>query len=110
MSTTIPKVTSPVRQLNTSIPAWLAKTKGKWISWGLIALVFVYVGFLILAPLVALAFGAFEQGLGAILEAFNDPFVLTSFWNTLWISLVVVVFPLVPVTATMGMRAVDPGG
>ena len=91
MSTTIPKVTSPLRKLNSPIPAWLARTRGKWIRWGLVALVFAYVGFLILAPLAALALGAFEQGLGAILEAFKDPFALTSFWNTLWISLVVVV-------------------
>jgi sulfate transport system permease protein len=91
MSTTIPKVTSPLKQLNNPIPVWLARNKGKWVGWGLIALVFAYVGILILAPLVSLALGAFEQGWGAILESFNDPFVLTSFWNTLWISLVVVV-------------------
>ena len=91
MSTTIPKVTSPLRNLNNPIPAWFARSKGKWVSRGLILIVFAYVGILILAPLVALALGAFEQGMGAILEAFNQSFVLTSFWNTLWISLVVVV-------------------
>ena len=91
MSTIIPKVTSPLKQLNNPIPAWLARNKGKWVGWGLIALVFAYVGILILAPLVSLALGAFEQGSAAIIEAFNEPFILTSFWNTLWISLVVVV-------------------
>ena len=91
MSTTIPKVTSPPRNLNNPLPAWLARTKGKWISWGLIAIVIAYVGILILAPLVALTLGAFEQGVGAIFESFNHSFVLTSFWNTLWISLIVVV-------------------
>ena len=91
MSTTIPKITSPLKQLNNPIPGWLARNKGKWVSRGLIAIVIAYVGILILAPLVSLALGAFEQGPGAIFEAFNQSFVLTSFWNTLWISLIVVV-------------------
>ena len=91
MSTTIPKITTPLKKLNNPIPAWLARSRGKWIGRGLIAIVFAYVGILIVAPLVALALGAFEKGVGAIFEAFNRSFVLTSFWNTLWISLVVVV-------------------
>ena len=91
MSATIPKVTSPVKSLDNPIPAWLARNRGKWIGWGLIALVFAYVGILILAPLVSLALSAFEQGSAAIIEAFNEPFLLASFWNTLWISLVVVI-------------------
>jgi sulfate/thiosulfate transport system permease protein len=91
MSTTIPRVTSPLKDLNNPISAWLARNKGKWVGRGLIAIVVLYIGILILAPLVALALGAFEQGLGAILEAFQLDFVLTSFWNTLWISLIVVV-------------------
>jgi sulfate/thiosulfate transport system permease protein len=91
MSATIPKLASPVKKLNNPIPGLLAGTKGKWVGWGLIAIVIAYVGILILAPLVSLALGAFEQGLGAIFEAFNQSFVLTSFWNTLWISLIVVV-------------------
>jgi sulfate/thiosulfate transport system permease protein len=91
MSTTIPKITSPLKKLDHPVPAWLARSKGKWISWILIAIVIAYVGILILAPLVALTLGAFEQGVGAIFEAFRGSFVLTSFWNTLWISLIVVV-------------------
>jgi sulfate transport system permease protein len=91
MSTTIPKLASPVKKLNSPISGWLAQNNGKWVSGGLIAIVIAYVGILILAPLVSLALGAFEQGPGAIVEAFNQSFVLTSFWNTLWISLVVVV-------------------
>ena len=91
MSTTIPKITTPLKQLNNPIPGWLARNKGKWVSLGLIAIVIAYVGILILAPLISLALGAFEQGVGAIFEAFNQSFVLTSFWNTLWISLIVVV-------------------
>lgn len=90
MSTTISKITSPVKAIDKRMPTWLARNKGKWVSWGLIVLVIAYVAILILAPLVALALGAFDQGVGAIFEAFKQPFVLTSFWNTLWISLVVV--------------------
>ena len=91
MSTSIPRIDSPAKKLNNPIPGWLARTQGKWVGWGLIAIVIAYVGILIVAPLAALALGAFEQGLGAIFEAFQQSFVLTSFWNTLWISLVVVV-------------------
>jgi sulfate transport system permease protein len=90
MSTIFPTVASLQKKLN-SAPTWLARTRGKWVSWGLIAIVFAYVGFLILAPLVALTLGAFKQGLAAIFQSFDQPFVLTSFWNTLWISLVVVI-------------------
>ena len=90
MSTLVPKLASSPKTLH-SLPEWLAKAKGEWVRWGLILIVIAYVAILILAPLVALTLGAFEQGVGAILEAFNQPFVLTSFWNTLWISLVVVV-------------------
>lgn len=91
MSTTISKINSPVKTLSKPVPAWMAQSKGKWVGWMLIAIVIVYVGILILAPLVALALGAFEQGIGAIAEAFSHSFVLTSFWNTSWISLIVVV-------------------
>jgi sulfate/thiosulfate transport system permease protein len=91
MSTTAPKLASPIKKLNNPVPGWLVRTKGKWVSWGLIGIVIAYVGILILAPLVSLALGAFSQGPGAIFEAFQQSFVLTSFWNTLWISLVVVV-------------------
>jgi sulfate transport system permease protein len=88
---TIPKSTASPKPLDNALPGWVARAKGKWVSWGLITLVVAYVGILILAPLAALAFGAFEQGFGAIAEAFREEFVLASFWNTLWISLVVVV-------------------
>ena len=75
----------------SSISAWVEKNKGKWAGWALITIVIVYVSVLILAPLTALTFGAFEQGFGAVLDSFSQSFVLTSFWNTLWISLVVVI-------------------
>jgi sulfate transport system permease protein len=56
----------------------------------LIAVVFLYVGILILAPIGALIAGAVREGLGAILQALSQPDVLASFWLTIKISLVVV--------------------
>jgi sulfate transport system permease protein len=62
-----------------------------WIRRLLIALVLVYVGTLILAPIGALLAGAFQEGLGAILNSLNQPDVLAAFWLTIRISLLVVV-------------------
>ncbi len=75
-----------------TLPKRMAGNRGKWGSWILITLVLGYVGFLIITPLVALVFGAFERGLGAALSSLNQPDILVAFWNTLWISLVVVAF------------------
>ena len=74
----------------THASAWLEKHRrgvGKWL---LIGIVVGYVGFLIVTPIAALAVGAFEKGIGASLASLNDPDVFSAFWNTLWISLVVV--------------------
>jgi sulfate transport system permease protein len=56
----------------------------------LIGLAVSYAGGLILAPILALAAGAFQEGIGAILRALSQPDVLMAFRLTLWISLVVV--------------------
>ena len=69
---------------------WVDRNKGKWAGWILITIVVVYVAFLILAPITALAFGAFEQGPSAIIASLSEAGILQAFWNTLWISLVVV--------------------
>lgn len=61
-----------------------------WIRRSLIAIVVIYVGTLILAPIAALVAGAFKNGLGAIFQALNQPDVLAAFWLTIKISLVVV--------------------
>ncbi len=61
-----------------------------WIRRSLIAIVLIYVGVLILAPIGALLRGAFDEGLGAILEALNQPDVLSAFWRTIEICLIVV--------------------
>jgi len=82
---------SDTSQLKINVlPRWIATNRSKWGSWILIALVLGYVGFLIATPLIALVFGAFEQGLGATIASLNQPDILIAFWNTLWISLVVV--------------------
>jgi sulfate transport system permease protein len=87
-------VTSPSRvtlsKVQSSIPAWLDRIRSKWAGGVLIALVVGYVAFLIITPITALALGAFEQGIGASLSSLNQPEIFSSFWNTLWISLVVV--------------------
>jgi sulfate transport system permease protein len=51
----------------------------------------LYIAFLILIPIIALTFGAFENGFGAILSSLNKPEIFVAFWNTLWISLLVVI-------------------
>ncbi len=85
-------ITLPKTSLGSKpVFAWLSRIKGKLVGSVLVGIVVAYVSLLILSPLVALVHGAFEQGLGAIVRAFqNNPVVWVSFWNTLWISLVVV--------------------
>ncbi|MDI6694583.1 MAG: molybdate ABC transporter permease subunit [Anaerolineales bacterium] len=62
----------------------------RWVRWLLIGAVALYVGVLILAPIVALVSGAFREGLGAALETLSQPEVLKAFWLTLQISAIVV--------------------
>jgi len=78
-------------QLQNSFSTWFDKNKAKLGKWTLIAVVVAYIAFLIVTPIAALAFGAFEKGIGASIASLNDSAVFTAFWNTLWISLVVVV-------------------
>jgi sulfate transport system permease protein len=73
-----------------SLLDWVDRNKGKWTGWILISLVIFYVAFLILTPIIALTAGAFEKGFGEIVDSLNQPDVFLAFWNTLWISLVVV--------------------
>ena len=70
---------------------WLEKLKVHATGIILISIVVTYVAFLILAPITALIFGAFEQGLGAVLSSLNHPDIFRAFWNTVWISVVVVI-------------------
>jgi sulfate transport system permease protein len=88
-------VTSPSRttqlQIQTAFLTWLDRNKSRLGKWTLISLVVAYVAFLILTPISALAVGAFQKGIGASIDSLNNPDVLLAFWNTLWISLVVVI-------------------
>jgi len=78
---------------------WLDRNKEKLLQWALIGLVVGYVGFLIMTPITALTVGALKRGLGASLDSLNHPEVFSAFWNTLWISLVVVAIHVVFGTA-----------
>ncbi|MEA4906875.1 MAG: sulfate ABC transporter permease subunit [Anaerolineaceae bacterium] len=62
-----------------------------WVRRGLIAVVVLYVGGLILAPLAALVTGAFQDGLVAAVQSVLQPDALAAFGLTLWISLLVVI-------------------
>jgi sulfate transport system permease protein len=73
------------------LSSWLERSRGKLTGWILIAITVGYIAFLILAPIVALAFGAFEKGMGAVISSLNHPDIFRAFWNTIWISLVVVI-------------------
>ncbi|HSJ87774.1 MAG TPA: sulfate ABC transporter permease subunit [Anaerolineales bacterium] len=87
-------MTSPSRTSTVPIESlrsiWLEKNRAKLGKWILIAIVVAYVAFLIITPIAALAVGALQKGIGASLESLNHPEVFSAFWNTLWISLVVV--------------------
>ena len=81
---------SSAARVQSSLLIWVDRNKGKWTGWILISLVVLYVAFLILTPIVALTAGAFEKGFGAVIDSLNQPDVFLAFWNTLWVSLVVV--------------------
>ena len=49
------------------------------LKWLLIGLVVAYVGVIIVAPLAALAEGAFADGLGPMFAALTEPDVLSAF-------------------------------
>lgn len=70
----------------------LQQGRGRYV---LVALVVLYMGVLILAPLAALARGAFADGFGAILEALSMPDTLVSFRLTVVIGVICVAFHLV---------------
>src|SRR6266545_1478520 len=78
-------------QIQSSLLAWLDRNKSKLGKWTLISVVVAYVVFLIVTPISALAIGAFQKGIGASIASLNDPDVFLAFWNTLWISLAVVI-------------------
>ena len=83
--------TSGTKEIQYSQAVWRAKIERNWTRWLLIALVIGYVGFLVVAPITALIFGALEKGIGESLSSLNQIEIASAFWNTIWISLIVVV-------------------
>jgi sulfate transport system permease protein len=78
--------------LRTTAHQPAARPASRRSAWGrvtLIALVVLYMGILILAPLVRLVIGAFSEGVSPIVNALSEPAVLRAFWLTLWIALLV---------------------
>lgn len=72
-------------------PTKPSQRKKRFVRRMLIGAVAVYVGVLIIAPIAALVFGAFQNGLGAVLTSLADRQVLSAFRLTLLISLAVVI-------------------
>jgi sulfate transport system permease protein len=75
---------------STALPVPTFKTD-VWRRRLLIIIVVTYVSFLIIAPLVALTAGAFEQGLDAIISALGQPDIFDGFMLTLYICAIAVI-------------------
>lgn len=72
-----------------------------WIRRILVSVVAIYVGALILSPIIALVIGTLQDGVMAIIRALSQPEVLKAFQLTLLISLVVVFVHLLFGTLTV---------
>src|SRR4051794_10632838 len=75
--------------LRTSRSALSSARRRSWLKWALISIVIGYVALIVLAPLGALVASAFAGGPGAIVSALSQPDVLSAFWRTLLISVIV---------------------
>lgn len=84
-------MSTPTLTASRTAPDKPVTSSNRWIQRSLIGIVFAYVGFLILAPLAALVTGAFREGVGEVLASIIQPDVLSAFWLTIKISLLVVV-------------------
>lgn len=67
----------------------------RWLRRLMVGAVLLYVGLLILAPVAGLVWGAFGQGIEAVLAVFQDAQALKAFGLTIRISLLVVVIQTV---------------
>ena len=79
----------------------------RWLRRVLVTIVLAYAGFLIIAPIAALAVGAFADGLGPVLATFQNRQVQRAFGLTVQISLLVVVVQAVFGTAVAWMLVRD---
>lgn len=69
--------------------------KKSWGTWILIAIVVVYMGFLIVAPITSLIKGAFQNGWGELWLSFTSPMLLQSLKLTVQIAVGVVLIQAV---------------
>jgi sulfate transport system permease protein len=83
--------TSSLGRILTGAPSRPLRRNHAWGRRLLIGSIWLYVGVLILAPLVRLVIGAFSEGLAPIVATLTQPEVLAAFWLTLMISLITVV-------------------
>lgn len=83
----------------------------RWLPAVLIGTAFAYVGVLVLAPLGALAAGAFHRGIGAVFTPYSDPDVRSALMLTLQIAVITVLVNgvLGTITAWVLVRARFPG-
>ena len=72
------------KRISISLDAWRRRL--------LIGIVIGYTAFLVLAPLAGLVLGAFEEGIGGIITALNQPDVFKSFQLTIYIGLITIAF------------------
>ena len=61
-----------------------------WGKWVIISLVIIYTGILILGPIFALILGAFDEGLGPVLNTLGSIALMEALWLSLKIALLVV--------------------
>jgi sulfate transport system permease protein len=95
------------RALTGGKPRTISK-ESPWVRRILVGLAMAYVGSLILLPIIALAAGAVQDGLAAIVRSLTQPDVLQAFRLTLLISLVVVLVHVIFGTLTAWVLVRDP--
>jgi sulfate/thiosulfate transport system permease protein len=81
-------------------PRMPASARRKLTHGGFVAIAVVYVGILVIAPLIGIAWAALKAGLSTILETLRQPDVLHAFYLTAVITLITVI-----VTSVFGVIA-----
>lgn len=82
---------SPSRK--PAVPITVNRPVGVGTIWArriLILVVVLYVGVLILGPVITLTFSALSGGFVALIDALTKPQVLSAMWMTFWIALIVI--------------------
>ena len=72
-------------------PRLSANARRKLTHWGFIAIAVLYVGILVIAPLVGIAWAALQAGLSTILQTLRQPDVLHAFYLTGIITVITVI-------------------